>query len=170
MNKFLKYKQLLIFGGSASIVLIVTLVLFVIPQLHEISEAKTSIHDKRVQLEILKRERSNIEQTQRELSSIEENIKDLEKIFIDGEEVLNLISALETVAEDNGVEQELALLGEPTQNTFSMKLTISCTWAECLNYLSILEQLDQYVSLSDPLITRVNSRLTMSFNAYAYTK
>ncbi len=169
MNKLKEYKIVFIIAGS---VLTATLALFVfviVPTYSTVTETAAAIHDNRVQLEILRLERENIEQTQKEYSAIRENIEELDKIFVAPDDVLGVISALENVAAENNITQELALLSEPTKSMIGMKLTISCPWNQCLEYLSLLEQLDIYLTLTDPSVIRAGDKVTFTFNAAAHT-
>ncbi len=164
-----EYKNILILSGIVVVVTAGLLIFIILPAYATISESTEAVHDDRVQLSILEQERINIEETQREYTSIQEDIQLLDQVFVEGD-VLQVISALERIAEENSITQELSLVGEPSSSTINMKLAFTCPWSRCVEYLSLLEQLDIYLSLSDPSISRSGDQVAFSFNVTAYVK
>ncbi|MFA5134719.1 MAG: type 4a pilus biogenesis protein PilO [Patescibacteria group bacterium] len=143
-----------------------------IPFYTKVSELTESINGKRIQLASFQQQRENIEQTRTEYNTIKTDIESVSKIFIKEDNVLEIISTLEEIALTNNIIQSISMGTFSTEGItrrLDVTLSLQGTWNHIIQYLSSIERLDYYISMSDLAINTNTEGTTVSINASFYS-
>lgn len=171
MIKISPTRKLYAIGGTSIAVIAAVIALVMVPLYGKVSTLKQEIGNERIQLEIQKREKTNLEQTRADYNKIKNDIDNISQVFVNQDGLLEIISKFESIATANGVTQKLDVdtEGQSTAaKTLTIHLTLTCTWQSCLQYLSDVEQLDYYASIKNLNMTYSNGQLTTTFIAELY--
>ena len=137
---------------SALLILVVTLGYIVLPSVKHIDELSDQIFQERTKLEELYLKGQSLKRSTEEYRKIKNEIKELENIFITKEQELNLITQLETLANETNIEQELIIKEtkeinkKADEEKMFIALNIQGEYTNIINYLEQIEVLDLYVN------------------------
>jgi Tfp pilus assembly protein PilO len=150
MNNKQIYNLLKKYGISVSalLILIIILAYIVFPSVKHIDQLSDQIFKERTKLEELYLKGQSLKRSTEEYRKIKNEISELENIFITQEQELNLITQLETLANETNVEQELNIkeTKEINEEKMFIALNIRGEYANIINYLEQVEALDIYVN------------------------
>ncbi len=172
MNKITLSKKIYIFSGLF-IVFIGSVSFFVLfPFYNKITDLNTSIHDKRVELASYQQQRENIEKTQQDYNQIKKDVDTINKVFVDETKILDLISSLESIADENGIAQQFDIapidpLAE--EKIYPMQIVLNGTWNNMVTYILATEELDYYIVIDDLNFTSFNNELSLALSAKVYS-
>ncbi len=151
MNNKQIYNLLKKYGISVSAVLILIIILgyVVFPSVKHINELSDQIYEERTKLEELYLKGQSLKRSTEEYRKIKNEINELENIFITKKEELDLITQLETLANETNVEQELNIKEnkkEQDEEKMFIALNIRGQYTDIIRYLEKVEALDLYIS------------------------
>ncbi len=165
-----KQKLYTVIGATVALIFGV-LVFFIVPTYQTISELQQAIHDKQVELASFQQQRENIEQTRRDYNEIKNDINNISKTFIVEDDLVALISTLETLAADSAITQSLDIEGTGTDTIgtkLNIKLKLTGELPDVVAYLAMLERLDYYVVMPAVDILDAGDEVTLSTTASIY--
>lgn len=172
MSKLSYTKRVYIFSGIAAAALVGLLVFIVYPLYQRIITLDEELYNSRVQLAIYQQERTNLEKTQQDYSKIKNDITNISKIFVEREKILDFISALETIAANHSVTQNIDLDAPPTQTdaneSIPVSVSIDGSWQNVLAYLADLESLDYYLVISNLTINQAGGTVRANLSATTF--
>jgi len=172
MNKITLSNKIYIFSVLV-IVLIGAVSFFVLyPFYNKITDLNTSIHDKRVKLASYQQQRENIEKTQQDYNEIKKDIDAINKVFVDETQILDLISSLESIADENGVAQQFDIAPiDPLveEKLYPMNIVLNGTWNNLIAYIHAMEELNYYIVIDDLNFTSFNNELSLAMSAKVYS-
>ncbi|MBU4332118.1 type 4a pilus biogenesis protein PilO [Patescibacteria group bacterium] len=133
------------------LLLLVGVVVFVIrPTARELKELSATIKNQRENLKKLYPEGQQIETIQAEYQQIKPKFESLSSIFVAPGKELDLITALEKIAAENNIEQEIDLRRQDPKTESAMlpfHLTLSGNFHNLISYLLNLEALEYYIKI-----------------------
>ncbi len=147
------------------------ILLGIVPAYTNITTLTEDIHEKRVQLAIYNQERSNLEQTRRDYNTVKNDISEIGAIFVNNEQVLDVLSTLENIAQVHTLQQSITVVSTPDKNAekkLSLRVILTGSWDNSINYLKDVEQLSYYVRIGDPVLSKTNDGISFTFNAETY--
>ena len=171
MTKLTYTKKIYILSGISLVSIIAIIFLILYPLYGQINLQNEEIYDKKVQLAIYQQQRSNIEKTQQDYNKIKNDISNISKIFVNKDQILDLISALENIAATHSVVQNInldPLLPSDSNNVIPLRISLNGNWLNLIQYLDDLEKLDYYVVVNDLNFTKNNESLNLSISANVY--
>ncbi|MFA6098512.1 MAG: type 4a pilus biogenesis protein PilO [Patescibacteria group bacterium] len=167
MNKISLKLKIYIYSGLTAVIIGGIIIFFIYPYYKEINKFSDQIYDNRVKLAIYEQQRENIETTRQDYNKIKNDLDKISKIFINQNEILDLISSFELIATNNEIAQNIDI--KPNDNeiaeTFNFEITASGNWNNLLLYFSNLEHLDYFVEISNLNILEQNNQITLNFSA-----
>jgi len=173
MSKLNSNKKIYILSSTALIILFVLLVFVIIPFHNQINSYNNEIYDQRVQLAIQKQQRENIEETQRDYNKIKNEVDKISKVFIRKDKTLNLISDLEIIAAQKNIDQKIAITSNAEtapSNTLDLKISLTGSFTNIVQYLVKLEKLDYYVVIDDLNFINQENGTSLQFSAHTYSQ
>jgi len=147
----LKKKIGLSIGGF--VLLIFFIIYFVIfPSISDIRNMKNEIEAQRIDLEIKYQKGQSLRKMAEKLKKAEEKISLLDQIFVNENDSLNFVTAIENVAGRNGVNQKIDLLASAADNkglfrTVPLQLISRGNFGSQLDYLVGLETMSYYINI-----------------------
>ncbi len=135
----------------------------VIPSINDIKNIKNEIEAQRIGLEIKYKKGQSLKKLSEDLRTVSPQISELDKIFIDEDNVLEFITAMEKIAGENRVSQNINLLSSKSsqQNGYKktpLQITTEGEFIDQLNYLINLEALDYYININSLELTYSGSK------------
>ncbi len=141
-----------------SLAALAALVAFIIwPSVDDIKSLNQVIEGQQAELEQLYTKGRSIKQTLEEYRQVKPTVTTLNNIYVKRGEELKLITTLEQVAHDQGVQQDLTQASsgdEPQGNTLQLQLHVTGTLPKLITYLGALEALDYYLNIN---LVRLNT-------------
>ncbi|MFZ5391227.1 MAG: hypothetical protein ACOZAJ_03065, partial [Patescibacteria group bacterium] len=154
LNSYLLKKPHLAAGltvGLAGLTALATVVLIIWPNIQTIFNLNQQIMAERESLEMLYQRGQKIRQTTAQLEKIKPSLSDLETMFIKPEDELSFVTTLETIAQQNKVNQKITLRPkeDKTIKNKDLNLQIQTTgqFNDLLDYLNDLEKMNYYLNL-----------------------
>lgn len=134
----------------------------VIPSINDIMRIKTDIEEQRIDLEIKYKKGQSLKKLSEDLKIAAPQISNLDKIFINENNVLEFITAMEKTADNNGVAQNINLLSSKSSirsgyKKTPLQITTNGKFIKQLNYLIGLESLDYYININSLEMTSSRS-------------
>jgi hypothetical protein len=153
---------------SLSLAALAALVGFIIwPSIKDIRSLNEVIENQQVELERLYIKGRSIKQTLEEYREVKPTVATLDNIYVKRGDELKLITTLEQVAHDQGVEQDLTQ-ASPTDNrqgnTLQLQLHVVGSLPKLIKYLAALEALDYYLNVN---LLRLNVNQTTAVSQTA---
>lgn len=143
-----------IFAVPAVFVLFIAgLIYFIIlPTMKDVEETAAQIKSQRTDLDKKYYKSKNAKQSTKSLKAIEEDVEKLNRVFINQNQELAFITALEEVANKNNINQNINLdLSSGAKNNkygkIPLRLTTQGNFINQFNYLRDLERLDYYLNI-----------------------
>lgn len=141
---------------------------------HKIGELNNDIYDKRVRLEILQRQKTQIAQVEGDYKKIQEDTKKLSQVFILKERTLDFISVLENIASENQLSQEISLEELNKSNEEIQKITLQINlqgdFVNLTKYVNKLESLDYYVDINSLNFSKKENSVALNIISQTYWK
>jgi len=172
MNNIITNKKIYIYTGSVLVAFIIMIVFILYPLYNDIIIFNQDIRDQRIQLAIYEQQRNDLEKSRKDYNNIKNEIVNISKIFIEKDQILNLIDTLDIIADANSIIQTINLSDiNPSADTTAVKINIELqgNWENLLSYLESLETLDNYISLYDLNFTKKTNSISLSFIAIVHT-
>lgn len=147
----LRKKIILSFVGF--FVFIFAIIFFIIiPAVRDIKNIGAEIEWQRMDLEKKYIKGQNLKNVSEKLKKAEEKIHVLDRIFVDGNNSLGFITAVEAVANNNNVDQKINLppsveAGDSLYQTVPLQIFSQGDFNQQLNYLIGLETLNYYINV-----------------------
>ena len=154
----INYKNKIIFHFSATLIILVALIYFgIIKSMDEIEAMEGRIDQEKVNLEKSYIRGQKLRELAENLKTVEPELAKLESIFIKKEAALDFITALEGVADKNGIAQKINLANANKSNvkskekneTIPIQLSSSGSFYKEMLYLSSLESLNYYINVKN---------------------
>jgi len=149
----LDLKKRIIISIVGFFIFIFAVIYFVIfPSVRDIKNIKNEIESQRMELERRYIKGQSLRKMTEKLERAEEKIHVLDQVFIGQDAGLGFVTALEGVAEKNGVNQKINLLSQsPVDNGFykmvPLQLSSGGSANQQMNHLVSLETLNYYVNI-----------------------
>ena len=143
-----RHQLLFIIGGAA--IGILALVFFVLLPLQKSVRVKSEAYNQeRITTAAAIEQQRNSKVMEREYERLLAATKNLDHVFIAEQDVLSFIAALENIAEESGVTQEIQNLQLPTDASkkSAFVIVLDGTFPNLVGYLSKLESLEYYVPI-----------------------
>lgn len=141
---------------------------------HKIGELNNDIYDKRVRLEILQRQKTQIEQVEGDYKKIQEDTKKLSQVFILKERTLDFISVLENIASENQLSQEISLeeLNRSTGEIqkITLQINLQGDFVNLTKYINKLESLDYYIDINSLNFSKKENSVALNIISQTYWK
>jgi len=141
-------KKIYLLSGISIILIVASLILIINPLFSRITSLNSEVYDKRVQLAIYQQQRLNVEQTQQDYKKIKDDIENISKIFVNKDNILDLISKLEKISAAHSITQSINLDSTPADESadmLPMQITLNGKFQNLVNYLADIERLDYYI-------------------------
>jgi|GEM_PF-1439726 len=152
MNKLKKFlSNNLIIIGLIALVIVGLTAFLIYPNYRQIIAISREIYDQKINLEKNYQRSQEIKELYKNLATIKNGQKNIDGSFVFEGQELEFITALESLAKNNGLRQDINL-GTPTPNHQFQKLTIHLEiggdFVPIAKYLSELEKLNYYISIN----------------------
>lgn len=170
-NSHISYKNKLIIHFSTTLIIISGLAYFGISQpINQIVVMKERIDLEKVNMEKSYIRGQKLRELAENLKTVEPELAKLESVFIKKESALDFITALEGVADKNGIEQKINLANANQGNAKSkeknevipIQLSSSGSFYKEMLYLASLESLNYYINIKNLEISNGSFRGTPS--------
>lgn len=137
-------------GFILSMILIVYYL--IIPTINDIKKMGMEIEKQKIDLEEKYQKGQSIKKLAEDLKKIEPLVSQLDNIYIDKANSLGLITDLEKIATENGVEQKINLVQTENNNNqyfqkIPIQLFVSGNFINQINYLEKIELLKYYINI-----------------------
>ncbi|MFA4818947.1 MAG: hypothetical protein WC621_03835 [Patescibacteria group bacterium] len=156
------HRKVMIATTALTITATLGLLAFIIgPSLREILNLSDQIYQQRIDLEKLYRKGKILKQTLKDYQTIKPTVGQFNSIYVERGNELNLITAMEKVASDHTVDQEI-IIGTPDikgdKNSLPIQLQVNAPLANLLKYLGGLEQMDYYLNIQTLRVSKYSAR------------
>jgi Tfp pilus assembly protein PilO len=146
-------KNKIILSTSVLLVILATIIFFIIkPAMNEILKISKEIEMQREDLERKYQRGQSLKKLTEDLKVIEPQLEKLDELFIKRDESLKIITSLEKIAENNGVEQKINLSAQGTKISDYQKIPIQIfsrgNFFNQTKYLTSLEKLNTYININ----------------------
>ena len=139
------------------ILLIIVAFIVILPTSKEMKDVSAQIYKQKQELEKLYLSGRLLRPTKEQYEKVKFQIPDLSKIFVNDGEELQFITALEKIADDNNLDQEIDMREVTTEEEAQTKdyqkipitLKVIGGYQNFINYLAGLESLDYYINIED---------------------
>ncbi len=130
----------------------ITIIFIIKPAIGEILKIGGEIDMQREDLERKYQKGQSLKKLTEDLKIIEPQLEKLDRIFIKQDKSLEIITSLEKIAEDNGVEQKINLNTRGTKISDHQKIPIQIfsrgNFFNQLKYLTNLESFNAYININ----------------------
>lgn len=157
----LNLRKKIIINLSAFFAVILALLFFIIlPTIKEINNIGYEIEAQRIDLEKKFIKAQNLKKLSKNLDNIEPELTKLDQVFVNKNNELGFITALEKIAATNKVAQQINLMdSQPIENGIYKKvpllLSTQGNFTNQFNYLLGLESLNYYINIKSLEISQV---------------
>ena len=136
-----------------ALILIVLIFTLALPYITKIKEINAEIDNERARFEELYVKGQKLQDSKEKYLTIKEALPQLEKIFVENNGELDLITKLEKIAGENRVNQEIELGDKKTEINKNLSKTqialhVSGTYRNLLSYLQTLETAEFYLNIN----------------------
>lgn len=155
------------------LVFIIIIATLLYPLYNKIILLNQEIHDQRIKLAIYQQQRANLDKNRQDYNKIKNDIVNISRIFIDKEQILDLVDILETVAINNSITQNINLktINQlESSDSMDIEITIAGSWTNFITYLGDLEKIEYYLNLNDMNFRPDNEEIVINFTATVFTK
>ncbi len=147
------YKQIFSISLFFSVIFAALIFFLLIPNIKKITQTRDNIIGQKIQMERDMINQRNISTLSKKIEEIEPQLNKLEQIFINKNRELEFITALEGIAQNNNISQNLQLnpASEDADKLYKkIPLTLKCQgeFKHIINYLTDLEALQYYVTIN----------------------
>ncbi|GEM_PF-3259905 len=168
MNSENLKKMLLKYGLLIGSLLVLLIIIFitVIPSIKKIMLLNSNIFEERRQLEEIYLKGQSLNAAKEKYTAIKKEIAQLDDVFLARGDELKLITALEQIAKDNQVTQNLDINNKKNapQNKISISLEVHGTYPNLLNYLQAIEALNLYLNIESGSFANLTTNITNNDN------
>ncbi|PIS42459.1 MAG: hypothetical protein COT24_03385 [Candidatus Kerfeldbacteria bacterium CG08_land_8_20_14_0_20_40_16] len=132
------------------LIIIIIIVFIVLPFQKKIEVLSQNIYDQRVNYEFIFQQRQNIVRLEREIKEIESNKEKITPAIFSRNETLELITALEALAQNNGLKDQVLNLSNPTPldsglMVSALGIDFTTTYQELVNWMQEINRKPFYV-------------------------
>lgn len=168
-NNFLLRRKKLVIYGSIFILLVFGAGLFQIFSINK--QLIQKIHDTRVQIAIYEQERLNSEETRKDYNLIQKDLDSLDQSFVSKNDLISLITRIESVATRHSVSQDITLVDTLQQNKTEIPFTITLTgtYSNIIAYLHEIITFPEYLIFDDISLSGSASSILASIKVVIYT-
>lgn len=168
-----QYKIILII----SILIIILLIFYFLINnylLAKIEELNKDIYDSQVTYKIYEDQKNNITKIKSDYKKVKDDSLKLSKVFITPDRALDFISALENIASENRITQQINLQ-EINKNTkdiqkISIQLNLDGDYFDIIRYINRLEALEYYINISNLNFSKVENITRLNLKADSFWK
>lgn len=168
-----QYKIILI----TSILIIILLILYFLINSYlvaKIEELNKDIYDSQVTYKIYEDQKNNITKIESDYKKVKDDSLKLSKVFIVPDRALDFISALENIASENRITQQINLQ-EINKNTkdiqkISIQLNLDGDYFDIIRYINKLEALEYYINITHLNFSQVENATRLNITADSFWK
>lgn len=168
MNSKNLKKILLKYGllAGSLFVLLITLFVTVVPSIKKIMLLNNSIFEERKQLEEIYLKGQSLTAAKEKYTAVKKETTQLDDVFLARGDELKLITALEQVAKNNQVTQNLDIDNKKNdpQTKISISLEIHGMYRNLLNYLQAIEALNLYFNIESGYFANLATNIMVNDN------
>jgi len=161
-------------SGIMTLVVIGLWLIVISPSIVKIKSYNADIHDKRVTLEILQKQKAQIDTLEREYKKIQEDTKQISQVFIFRERTLDFISLMENIASEYQISQEISLeeLGKSGGDIqkLTLQLNLKGDFINLIKYINKIETLDYYIDINSLNFFRQEGSVSLNVVSSTYWK
>jgi Tfp pilus assembly protein PilO len=166
-NNRTNYKNKIILHFSGTLIILMAMVYFgVVQAMNEIEVMKERIDQEKLSLEKSYIRGQKLRELAENLKTVEPDLAKLDSVFIKKEMALDFITALEGIAEKNGISQKINLANANRGNvkskekneTIPIQLSSTGSFYKEMMYLASLESLNYYINVKNIEISNSSFR------------
>ena len=162
---------------TSGIMILVTIGLWFVvisPAIIKIKSYNFDIHDKRVTLKILQKQKEQTDLLERDYKKTQEDTKKISQVFIFRERTLDFISLIENIASEYQISQEISLeeLGKSSGDIqkLTLQLNLKGDFINLIKYINKVETLDYYVDINSLNFSRQEGGVSSNIVSSTYWK
>lgn len=145
-------KKIIIIVAAILIIIVAATVFLIMPAIKNIKEIGENIKSRRLDAEEKYLKGRSLKALSNNLKKIEPEINNLDKIFIEQSQALELVTALEKIAEKNNVSQKINLatnqkVDYSDYQKMPLQILTHGNFINQLNYLINMENLNYYINI-----------------------
>ncbi len=164
-NGMLSSKKIIITLATLLIIVIGLSAMVIYPNGKRIKELSQDIYTKRVEAEKIFNRGQNLRSVIEQYNKIKPTLSKLKSVFVTENKELDLFTSLETLASNLQLEPEVKLSSSESSKKdrkLPLQIKLQSNYAQLLNYLVGLEDLDYYINISSLRLAATKDKSSQS--------
>jgi len=153
--------KILISLGATVVLVGVMVGLIIWPTRNRMKELHVAINEQRVELDKIYQQGKSLKIALQQYQQVKPKISILSSVYVKPGGELDIITAMENIADQQNVQQEIKTSASPDQNTKTLPLQLQTTGSfnNIVSYLTALEAMDYYLNTTTLRISLASSNL-----------